>query len=74
LKVNGPRGRSEADVVNSKALFLSHDMVAADTAAINFFNQVREMPLEKVGHVARAEALRVGTTKLDTLKIKKIKI
>jgi uncharacterized protein (DUF362 family) len=74
LKVNGPRGRSEADVVNSRALFISHDMVAADTAAINFFNQVREMPLEKVGHVARAEALNVGTTKLDSLKIKKIKI
>ena len=74
MKTNGPRGRSEADVVNSKALFLSQDMVAVDTAATNFFNQVREMPLTDVGHLSRGESIGVGTMKLDTLKIKRVKI
>lgn len=74
LKTNGPRGRSEADVVLSKGLFMSQDMVAIDTAATNFFNQVREMPLEKVGHIANAAALKVGTMQLDKLRIKRVKI
>lgn len=74
MKTNGPRGRSEADVVNSKALFLSQDMVAVDTAATNFFNQVREMPLTDVGHLSRGESIGVGTMKLDALKIKRVKI
>ena len=74
MKTNGPRGRSEGDVAVSKALFLSHDMVAADTAATNFFNQVREMPLSDVGHLAKGQELGIGTMKLDALKIKKVKI
>jgi uncharacterized protein (DUF362 family) len=74
LKTNGPRGRSEADVVLSKGLFMSQDMVAIDTAATNFINQVREMPLDKVGHIANAAALKVGTMQLDKLRIKRVKI
>lgn len=74
MKDNGPRGKSEADVVLSKALFISADPVAVDTAAINFFNQVREMPLSKVEYLSNAEKLKVGTTKLDTLKVRKVKI
>ena len=74
MKTNGPRGRSEADVVTSKALFLSQDMVAVDTAATNFFNQVREMPLSDVGHLANGEKMGIGTMQLDKLKIKRVKI
>lgn len=74
LKTNGPRGRSEADVVLSKGLFMSQDMVAIDTAATNFFNQVRKMPLEDVSHIANAAALKVGTMQLDKLRIKRVKI
>lgn len=74
MKTNGPRGRSAADVVTSKAIFLSHDMVAVDTAATNFFNQVREMPLSDVGHLSRGEALGIGTMKLENLKIKRAKL
>lgn len=74
MKTNGPRGRSESDVVNSKALFLSQDMVAVDTAATNFFNQVREMPLSDVGHLQRGESIGVGTMQLEKLKIKRVKI
>jgi len=53
MKTSGPRGKSLADVVLSKGLFISQDIVAVDTAATNFFNQAREMPLEKVGHLKK---------------------
>lgn len=74
LKTNGPRGKSEADVVTTKALFLSPDIVAVDTAAAKFFNQVREMPLKKMRHLAEGQALELGSMDLDKLNIKRIKI
>ena len=74
MKANGPRGRSLEDAVLTKALFVSPDIVAADTAAVKFFNQVAEMPLDKVTHIAKAEALKLGTTNLDKLIIKRIKV
>ncbi|MBP1664892.1 MAG: hypothetical protein H6Q19_2032, partial [Bacteroidetes bacterium] len=74
MKTSGPRGKNESDVVLTKGLFLSQDIVAVDTAAANFFNQVREMPLSKVGHLAKAQELKLGTMNLDALKIKKIKL
>lgn len=74
MKTNGPRGRSASDVVLAKALFLSQDIVAVDTAAAKFFNQIREMPLESVGHIAAAQALGVGTMDLESLNVKRIKI
>ena len=46
MKTNGPRGKSEADVVLAKGVFMSPDIVAVDTAATKFFNQVEKMPLE----------------------------
>ena len=74
MKNNGPRGRSEADVVLSKGLFISQDMVAVDTAATNFFNQVRDMPLADVAHIGIAAKQQVGTMELDKLKIKRVKL
>ena len=74
MKTSGPRGKSAADVVLSKGLFMSQDIVAVDTAAANFFNQVREMPLSKVAHLAKAQELKVGTMNLESLKIKRIKL
>ena len=74
MKTSGPRGKSAADVVLSKGLFLSQDIVAVDTAAANFFNQVREMPIEKVAHIGKAQELKLGTMDLDKLKIKRIRI
>ncbi len=74
MKTNGPRGKSAADVVLSKGLFMSSDMVAVDTAATKFFNQIVSMPLEHVTHIANAEALKVGTSNLDKLNIKRIKL
>lgn len=74
LKSNGPRGTSAADVVNPKALFISSDIIAVDTAATKFFNQIRTMPLEDVGHLARGEALKIGTMDLNSLKVKRLKM
>lgn len=74
MKTNGPRGRSAADVVDAKSLFVSQDIVAVDTAAATFFNQIREMPLHTVKHLANGQALKVGTMDLDKLNIKRIKM
>lgn len=74
MKTNGPRGRSESDVVNPKGLFISQDIVAVDTAATQFFNQIREMPLDHVGHLANGQALKLGTMDLEKLKIKRVKM
>ncbi|MDR2131629.1 MAG: DUF362 domain-containing protein [Odoribacteraceae bacterium] len=74
LKSNGPQGRSDSDAVLTKGLFLSRDIVAVDTAAARFFNQVREMPLEKVAHLANGEALQLGTMQLDQLNVKRVKL
>jgi uncharacterized protein (DUF362 family) len=74
MKSNGPQGRSLSDVVNPKALFMSTDIVAVDTAATKFFNQIEKMPLESVKHIANAAELNLGTMDLDKLKVKKINI
>lgn len=74
MKSNGPKGKSEADVVNAKALFMSPNIVAVDTAAVKFFNQISTMPLDEVGHLARGEELNIGTTDLAKLNIKQIKL
>jgi len=74
VKTNGPKGRSASDVVNPKGLFISQDIVAVDTAATQFFSQIREMPLDHVGHLAKGQALKLGTMNLDKINIKRIKI
>lgn len=74
MKTSGPRGKSAADVVLSKGLFISQDIVAADTAATNFFNQVREMPIESVTHISKAAEHGLGTMQLDKLNIKRVRI
>ncbi|MDR0962856.1 MAG: DUF362 domain-containing protein [Mediterranea sp.] len=74
VKTNGPRGRSASDVVLTKGLFLSQDIVAVDTAATKFFNQVREMPVENVGHLANGQALNIGTMDIDKLNVKRIRL
>ena len=74
LKQNGPQGKSDADVVLAKALFLSQDIVAVDTAATKFFNQTRDMPLEDVGHLALGQELQLGTMNIEKINIKRIKL
>ena len=74
LKTNGPRGKSQEDVVMAKGLFLSQDMVAVDTAATKFFNQIREMPLEDVKHLGYGQELKIGTMDIDNLNVKRLKM
>lgn len=74
MQTNGPQGRSENDVVTTKGLFISQDIVAVDTAASKFFNQVREMPLDHVKHLANGEELKIGTMQIDKLNIKRVKM
>lgn len=74
MRQNGPQGRSAGDVSLLKTLIASADIVAADTAAINFFNQVETMPLSSVAYISKAEALKVGTSQLNKLNIARIKV
>ncbi len=74
LRQNGPQGKSIEDVSTLKTLIVSTDIVAADTAAGQFFNQVEKMPLSNVGHIGKGESFKLGTTDLTKLNIKRIKI
>ena len=71
---NGPKGRTIEDTQTAKALFMSTDMVAVDTAATRFFAQYKAMKLEDVSHIGIAEKMGVGTTNLDSLKVERIRI
>lgn len=74
MKSNGPKGKSEADVVTLKALIMATDIVAADTAALRYFNHAETMEMEAVSHIQKAESLGVGTTNLDKLRINRIRV
>ncbi len=74
MRKHGPQGRSVADTAVLKSLIASPDMVAADTAAIKLFNQVEQMDIASVGHIANGEKLKLGTQNIDKLNIKRIKI
>ena len=74
LHSNGPQGRSEEDVKLTKALFAGPDFVTVDTAACRFFSQLRDTPVDTVGYLADGEALQLGTTHLDQVNVKRIKL
>ena len=71
---NGPQGRSASDVATIKSLIASKDIVAADVAALNLFNQVKKLELNEVGHIGKGEEFKLGTTKLDGLDIRRIRL
>ena len=71
---NGPQGKSLSDVALLKTLIASTNIVATDTAALRFFNQVEKLDISAVGHIGKGEALKLGTSNLDKLTIKRIKI
>jgi uncharacterized protein (DUF362 family) len=74
MRKNGPQGRAVSDTSLLKALIVSPNIVAADTAAIGLFNQVEKMDINEVGHIAQGEKLRLGTQKLNTLNVKRIRL
>ena len=73
MKTNGPKGRSEADAVLTKALFMSTDMVAVDTTATRFFNRIVDMPLDQVSYLAMGQELGIGTMNIKSLKVEQVK-
>jgi uncharacterized protein (DUF362 family) len=74
MRQNGPQGKSVNDASLEKMLIVSRDIVAADTAALQFFNQLEKMPLADVGHIGNGEKLKLGTSNLKSLSIKRIEI
>ena len=71
---NGPQGKSAADVATVKTLIASQDIVAVDTAALQFFNQVKELDLEAVGHITMGQSHKLGTADIKNINIKRIRI
>ena len=71
---NGPQGKSLSNIAQLKTLIASTNIVATDTAALRFFNQVEKLDISAVGHIGKGEALKLGTSNLDKLTIKRIKI
>jgi uncharacterized protein (DUF362 family) len=74
MKANGPKGVSVADAVLVKSLLLSTDIVAVDAAATKLAQQFTNVPLEQVQYIHFGEEFKLGTTKLDTLNVKKIAV
>ncbi|GHT15119.1 hypothetical protein AGMMS4956_14400 [Bacteroidia bacterium] len=76
MKANGPQGRNQNDVVTLKTLIVSPDIVAADAAALTFFNQIPSvnLPESEVGHIYNAHQLQLGNKNLKDLNIKRIKM
>jgi uncharacterized protein (DUF362 family) len=74
MRKNGPQGKSPNDTSVLKGLIVSPNIVAADTAAIAMFNQVEKMDINEVGHIALGEKLKLGTQKVESLNVKRIKI
>ncbi len=70
LKRNGPRGVSTSDVLISKSLLVSSDIVAIDAAAAKIFG----MDPKSVPYIRYADAEGLGTMDLSKLNIKRIKI
>lgn len=74
LKSNGPKGRTEADAVLVKALLASPDIVAVDTASTKLAQQFTNINVEDVGHIKAAEELKLGTTNVDSLNVRRVRV
>ena len=73
--VSAPRAKVQHVLqVSLYRLLLQRHGHTVDTAAIKFFNQISDMSLESVEHVGKAEALKVGTTHLENLNVKRMKV
>ena len=70
MKTNGPRGVSQNDLVIMKALLLSTDIVAVDSAAAKLFG---EQPMD-IRHIRIASEMKIGRSDLEKLSIKRITI
>ena len=71
---NGPRGKSLDDVQIAKALFVSTDQVAVDTAAVKFFSQFKSMTINDASHIKIGGEMNAGITDIDKLNIERIRL
>ena len=74
IKQNGPQGRTAGDSAVLKTLIVSPDMVAADSASLKFFAQVRNMTNEDVSHIQKGADLNVGTTDIESMNVKRVRL
>ena len=75
VATNGPQGRSASDVVLTKALFASPDIVAVDTAAGKFFTGInKSIKFENIEHIPDGQKLGLGTMDLESINVKRIKL
>ncbi len=74
LKQNGPQGRTVNDSVTLKTLIVSPDMVAVDSAALRFFAQVNNVVESEVSYIRRGAELNVGTSNIDAMNVKRIRL
>lgn len=68
MKAGGPRGSRLADVELKKYLLLGNDIVALDTAAAAIIG----FPVDRIGHIAAAAKLGLGTADLSSRNIRRI--
>ncbi len=68
MKTNGPRGRSQADVVETRTQLLAVDVVAADAAAAKLWGAEPK----DIEHIARAAQAGLGRIDLAALDIRRI--
>ncbi|MDD2594675.1 MAG: DUF362 domain-containing protein [Bacteroidales bacterium] len=70
---NGPKGKTLDDVQTPKAIFMSTDIVAVDTAACKFLGQFNEkVNMDVVSHIKLGEEHHLGTTNLDAINVVKL--
>ena len=75
MATNGPQGRNANDVVLTKALFASPDIVAVDTAAGKFFTQINtNIRFDDIEHIPDAQKLGLGSMDLESLNVKRIRL
>ena len=67
---NGPRGVSNDDIADLKALVAGTDIVAVDSAATLMFGSKPN----DIAHIRIAEEMGLGTTNLENLSINRIRI
>ena len=57
-----------------RSIIISPNIVAADTAALSLFNQVKKLEKDAVVHLSKGEAHQLGSTDLKKINIKRIKL
>ncbi len=70
MKTHGPQGISAEDCVMMKSLYISSNMVVADTAAAMLWG----IDPEKVDHIRFASEMNVGSMDIKNLNVVKIKM